>query len=113
MNKETTKKFVENNGFICNKCGKVVVDGHKHKNEEDLCDQCKIADLQYQLLLTEKALELVRDRLKDLYCSSYCGRSCDFFCQTEEELKDECKLYYECWNKECVLKQAKEILKNE
>lgn len=30
MSKEATKKFVENNGFICNKCGKVVVDGTKH-----------------------------------------------------------------------------------
>lgn len=53
MDKEITKKFVENNGFICNKCGKVVVDGHKHKNEEDLCDQCKIADLEAKLAESE------------------------------------------------------------
>ena len=73
----------------------------------------KIEEYQNKLALTEKALELACERLKNLYCSDYCGRPCDVCCQTEEELKEECKLYYECWNKECILEQAKEMMKSE
>lgn len=58
MSKEATKKFVENNGFICKTCAKVIVDGHKHENEEDLCDQCKISDLESKLEKMEKEKEL-------------------------------------------------------
>lgn len=61
MSKEATKKFIENNGFICNKCGKVIVDGIKHKNEEDLCDQCKIADLEAKLAEREENLALCEE----------------------------------------------------
>lgn len=72
MSKEATKKFIENNGFICNKCGKVIVDGIKHKNEEDLCDQCKIADLEAKLAECEKKREY-------LFSSN-----CDYISQIEE-----------------------------
>ena len=58
MDKDITKKFVENTGFICTKCGSVIVDGHKHDNEEDLCDKCRIADLEAKLAEKEKALLL-------------------------------------------------------
>ena len=54
MSKEATKKLVENNGFICDNCGKIVVDGIKHKNEEDLCDQCKISYLETKLAEKER-----------------------------------------------------------
>ena len=65
MSKEATKKFVENNGFICNKCSKVIVDGTKHKNEEDLCDQCKISDLEAKLAESERKIEELKgERLK-------------------------------------------------
>ena len=70
----------------------------------------RIRELEEQLAITEKALKLACNRLKNLYCSDYCGRPCDVCCQTEEELKEECKLYYKCWNKECILEQAKEML---
>ena len=66
MSKEATKKFVENNGFICNKCGKVIVDGHKHKNEEDLCDQCKISDLEAKLAESEKEIKYYANRNVEL-----------------------------------------------
>ena len=39
MNKHITKKFVENTGFICTNCAKIVVDGHKHDKEEDLYNE--------------------------------------------------------------------------
>ena len=51
MNKETTKKFVKNNGFVCKNCEKIVIDGKKHKNEEDLCDEC--CEKEMQRLKTE------------------------------------------------------------
>ena len=59
MDKEITKKFIENNGFICTQCGSVIVDGYNHENEEDLCEQCKIKkikDLEYQLAKAGKML---------------------------------------------------------
>lgn len=57
MSKEATKKFVENYGFICNNCGKIIVDGDKHRDEEDLCDQCKIADLETKFAESEKFMK--------------------------------------------------------
>lgn len=73
MSKEATKKFVENNGFICNKCGKVIVDGHKHKNEEDLCDQCKISDLEAKLAESESKVAIGR-----FWHSAYEGKQLDY-----------------------------------
>lgn len=57
MDKEITKKFVENTGFICTNCGSVIVDGHKHDNQEDLCDKCKITDLEAKLAEKDKELK--------------------------------------------------------
>lgn len=66
---------------------------------------------QNQIL--EKALELACDRIKHFYCSDYCGRLCDDWAMSEEDIKNECKIYYKCWNKECILQQAKEMMKSE
>ncbi|MGN0961803.1 MAG: hypothetical protein ACI4PF_06385, partial [Christensenellales bacterium] len=52
------KSLIKANGFECTQCKKIVIDGHKHDNEEDICDQCKIVNLEKQLAITEKALEL-------------------------------------------------------
>jgi uncharacterized coiled-coil protein SlyX len=58
VSKEATKKLVENKGFICDNCGKIVVDGIKHKNEEDLCDQCKISYLETKLAEKERQVNV-------------------------------------------------------
>lgn len=92
-----------------------------HWEREIVDTKCKLFQLdlsihkkyQDQLALTEKALELACERLKNLYCSDYCGKLCDDWGVTEEDLKQECKLYYKCWNKDCILEQAKEIMKSE
>ena len=68
MDNEITKKFIENTGFICTKCGSVIVDGHKHYNEEDLCDKCRIADLEAKLAESEekvKAMETLREMVNE------------------------------------------------
>ena len=66
MDKEITKKFVENTGFICSECGSIVVDGHKHDNQEDLCDKCKITDLEAKLAESEERLKAI-DNWKENY----------------------------------------------
>lgn len=86
---------------------------HIEAREEFWVDKIKDIDSKCglvleRLALTEKALELACEKLKKLYCSD-CGRLCDDRCVTEEDLKEECKLYYKCWNKECILEQAKEM----
>ena len=89
MDKEATKKFVENNGFICNKCGKVIVDGHKHKNEEDLCDQCKIAHLQTKLAESDEYREVLLEE-KAGYIDLISGYA-DKCKELEQQLKEERK----------------------
>lgn len=43
------KSIIKDNGFECTQCKKIVIDGHKHDNEEDICDTCKISILEKQL----------------------------------------------------------------
>ena len=82
------------------------------RDENDVKDKI-ISDLEQKLALTEKALELACSRIKSIYCSDYCGRLCDDWAMSEEDIKNECKIYYKCWNKDCILEQAKEIMKSE
>lgn len=65
MDKDIAKKFVENTGFICTKCGMVVVDGYKHDNEEDLCDNCRIANIGARLVEKEHSIEMLNQHLTD------------------------------------------------
>lgn len=54
MKEKYTKKFVENTGFICTKCKKIIVDGHRHENQEDLCEECKIKELEEKIFWLEQ-----------------------------------------------------------
>ena len=63
------KSIIKDNGFECTQCKKIVLDRHKHDNEEDICDQCKIENLEKQLAITEEALELACETIKQM-----CGR---------------------------------------
>lgn len=64
MNKRLTKKFIGDYGFICNKCKEVFVDGTKHKNKEDLCDQCRIIDLKTKLAEKDQEIEILKGQLE-------------------------------------------------
>lgn len=86
MSKEATKKFIDNNGFICNNCGKIIVDGTKHKNEEDLCDQCKIADLEAKLEQSQKERELD---------NAFWKQECDSLQKALAEIEKEIDKLYE------------------
>ena len=91
MSKETTKKFIENNGFICNKCAKVVVDGTKHKNEEDLCDQCKISDLEAKLAEKDNTIKGLIEQYKTMEKS--CSYEMFLDCQKQLAEKEK-ELHY-------------------
>ena len=106
MDKEITKKFIENNGFICTQCGSVIVDGYNHENEEDLCEQCKIKkikDLEKQLAEKEQEVERLNlefetqedwqekwQKLYDATCNLNQNKT-DFAIEQLEEVMQFCK----------------------
>ena len=110
MSKEATKKFIENNGFICNKCAKVVVDGTKHKNEEDLCDQCKIADLEAKL--AEKESEI---KVGEFWHSAYQGKQLDYdkvYAELRQSYDENEKLKQQLAEKEKLIENLRIDLKD-
>ena len=82
------KSIIKDNGFECTQCKKIVLDRHKHDNEEDICDQCKIENLEKQLAITEEALELACETLQDINFKLYNTEMnfVDFFKQQAKEM---------------------------
>lgn len=80
------KNFVKNVGFICAQCKKIVTDGIKHDNEEDLCDQCKIEILQGKLNELQKADSCRGWKLENGKIIYYCNIFSDY--KKERSLKE-------------------------
>lgn len=80
------KNFVKNVGFICTQCKKIVTDGIKHDNEEDLCDQCKIRILEEKLNELQKADSCRGWKLENDKIIYYCNIFSDY--KKERSLKE-------------------------
>lgn len=58
---EIKKEILEDGfGFVCRECEKVVIDDKIHDNQEDLCDECRIAELEAKLAESEKKFNAIK-----------------------------------------------------
>lgn len=97
------KLLIKDNGFECTQCKKIMIDGHKHDNEEDICDTCKIANLEKKLAITETALELACKELIDNACIQ-CN-NCNRY--------EMCDYVLSLYPTSYFIEEAKEMLENE
>lgn len=93
------KSLIKANGFECIQCKKIVLDGHKHDNEEDICDQCKIVNLEKQLAEKEKEIKDVKNS-----CNYYMERSNDLLVEKTNTANALKQLIKNCGNANCEIK---------
>lgn len=62
--KENIKKFIGNTGYICSKCGKIVIDGKTHENQEGICEDCLIAELKQQVAELQEKYDACQEARK-------------------------------------------------
>ncbi len=62
--RENIENFIGNTGYICSKCGKIVIEGKTHENQEGICEDCLIAELQQQLTEKDKEIERLKEERK-------------------------------------------------
>lgn len=60
MNKKAIKNFLGNTGYVCSKCGKIVIEDKTYENQEGICEDCLIADLKHQLTEKDKEIERLK-----------------------------------------------------
>lgn len=63
MSKKGIKNFIGNTGYVCSKCGKIVIEGKTHENQEGICEDCLIAELKQQLAEKERQLNISEELL--------------------------------------------------
>ena len=101
MSKEDKEKvFARDNGFRCIKCNRIVIDGKKHKNEEDICDSCQIAELKAKNAMlsdlnNQYATQLEQKHNKQPNLQNLCNKLQQQLKEKDEEIRGWIKDYYE------------------